>query len=110
MMRDSAKIALVTEMAVQSDPPTQGKVMYELFSSDLRFVLGNIKSRILVLGDWIAYKQYGATHESVYDNFKEQFKLAYQVTITISDEAKHFIMFDDPKWFYKQTESFLRHK
>ena len=107
MITDSAKIAEVTEMTVKSDQPTQGEVMYELFSNDLRPLMGNIKSRILVLNDWIAYKQYGATHESVYNNLKQQYQLANNVTIRINDHSKHFIMYDDPEWFYKQIDTFL---
>ena len=108
MITDSAKIAEVTEMAVKSDQPTQGEVMYELFSNDLRPSMGNIKSRILVLNDWIAYKQYGATHESVYNALKQQYQLAHNVTIKINDDSKHFIMYDDPQWLYKQLDIFLR--
>lgn len=108
MMRDSARITQVLAMAEQSDAATQGEVMYELFSADLRPYLQNIHSRILVLGDWIAYKQYGATHDNVYANFQTQFKKASRVTIAMSDTARHFIMFDDPKWFYSTTDRFLQ--
>lgn len=107
MITDSAKIAEVAEMAVKSDQPTQGEVMYELFSNDLRPLMGNIKSRILVLNDWISYKQYGVTHESVYNALKQQYRLAHNVTIKINDHSKHFIMYDDPQWFYKQLDTFL---
>jgi N-formylmaleamate deformylase len=110
MIRDTAKIALVAEMAIRSDPKTQGEVMYELFSSDIRSLMGNIKSRILVLGDWSAYKEYGATRESVHESYKEQFKLARQVTIAMNDDSRHFIMFDEPEWFYSKADDFLLHK
>ncbi len=83
MMRDSSKIAWVTEMTIASDQPTQAQVMYELFSTDLRDQLGKIKSGILALGDWAAYKAYGTTRENVLENYTAQFKLAKQVTIWI---------------------------
>jgi len=107
MMRDSAKIALVTGMAVQSDPATQGEVMYELFSSDLRPQMGAVVSRVLAVADWSSYKQYGATRESVYANLKEQFSGASQVSIVINDDSKHFIMFDEPVWLWGQMDAFL---
>ncbi len=107
MITDSEKIAEVAGMTEESDQATQGEVMYELFSDDLRPLIGNIKSRILVLNDWITYKQYGVTHESVYDALKQQYRLAHDVTIKINDHSKHFIMYDDPKWFYKQLDNFL---
>lgn len=107
MMRDSARITQVSVMEVNSDPATQGEVMYELFSSDLRPMLGAVRSRILVAADWSAYKQYGTTHESVYANLKEQFSKAPKVTIVINDDSKHFIMFDEPAWLWGQMDAFL---
>jgi len=108
MIRDSAKIAMVTEMAVRSDPATQGEVMYELFSTDLRPALAAVQSRILVTADWSAYKQYGATHESVYTNLKAQYSNAGRVTIVVNDASKHFIMFDEPAWLWREMEAFLK--
>ncbi len=107
LIRDSVKIAEVMEMAVRSDAATQAQVMYELFSTDLRPSLSNIRSRILVVGDWVAYRQYGATHDNTLAGFQQQFKLAPKVTIALSDSARHFIMFDEPQWFYKEVAQFL---
>jgi N-formylmaleamate deformylase len=107
MMRDSSRIAEVTEMEVKSDQPTQGEVMYELFSQDLRPMVGGIKTRVLALADWSAYKQYGATRENVYSNLRNQYKNVQHLTIAINDSSRHFIMFDEPDWFYGQVDNFV---
>jgi N-formylmaleamate deformylase len=108
MMRDSVRIAEVSEMAALSDQPTQGEVMYELFSQDLRPMMGRVRSRILALADWSSYKAYGATREGVQASLQGQYKKAGHVTISMNDESKHFIMFDEPQWFYGQVDQFLR--
>jgi N-formylmaleamate deformylase len=108
MIRDSAKIALVTAMAVKSDAYTQGEVMYELFSTDLRTEMRNITCPILVLGDWVSYKKYGATRENVLKNYTDQFRLAKSTKIALNDNSYHFIMYDEPEWFYIQMDEFLR--
>jgi pimeloyl-ACP methyl ester carboxylesterase len=110
MISDSTKIPAVIDMAVKSDQPTQGEVMYELFSEDLRPLMGRVHSRILVLADWSAYKGYGATRESVQENLQGQYKLAGPglVTIAINDVTKHFIMYDQPEWMYGQMDTFLK--
>jgi N-formylmaleamate deformylase len=107
MIHDSAKIALVKEMAIKSDSYTQGEVMYELFSMDLRPVMKNISCPILVLGDWISYKKYGASRENVMKNYTAQFSLAPKTTIALNDSSYHFIMYDEPDWFYHQMDGFL---
>ncbi|HXO76018.1 MAG TPA: alpha/beta hydrolase, partial [Puia sp.] len=85
MIRDSAHIREVTEMAMRSDPATQGEVMYELFSMDLRPEMHKLRCPVLVLGDWIAYKTYGATRENVMEKYQQQFAAAGKVSIAISD-------------------------
>ncbi len=107
MMRDSSRIAEVTEMEVKSDQPTQGEVMYELFSQDLRPMVGRIKTRVLALADWSAYKQYGATRENVNANLQNQYKNVQHLTIAMNDSSRHFIMFDEPDWFYGQVDNFV---
>jgi pimeloyl-ACP methyl ester carboxylesterase len=108
MMRDTAKISWVRNMVVSSDAATQGEVMYELFSKDLRADMDKIPQRVLVLGDWIAYKNYGTNHASITATYEQQFAKAKRVTVAINDTAKHFIMFDEPAWFYSQVEGFLQ--
>ncbi|HMH21984.1 MAG TPA: alpha/beta hydrolase [Puia sp.] len=110
MIRDTARMAPVIEMAVRSDPATQGEIMYELFSQDLRPMVGKIHSRVLALADWSAYKQYGASAESVKTNLQGQYKLLGPglLTIDINDLSKHFIMFDEPDWMYSQMDNFLK--
>jgi N-formylmaleamate deformylase len=110
MMRDTAKISLVSEMAVHSDPATQGEMMYELFSIDLRPDMKKIICPVLLLGDWSSYIKYGATRESTYNRYADQFSLAKNVTIKLNDSSRHFIMYDEPAWFYQQLDIFLQTK
>ena len=107
MIRDSARIREVTKMAMRSDPATQGEVMYELFSTDLRPEMPGLRCPVLVLGDYIGYKSYGATRENVLEKYQQQFAGAAHVTIAISDSSRHFIMYDEPAWFFGQMDKFL---
>jgi N-formylmaleamate deformylase len=110
MIRDTAKISLVSEMAVRSDPATQGEMMYELFSMDLRADMKKINCPILLLGDWSSYRKYGATRQSTYQRYADQFSLAKNVTIQLNDSSRHFIMYDEPAWFYQELDVFLQTK
>jgi N-formylmaleamate deformylase len=107
MISDTSKVATVLEQAVKSDAATQGQVMYELFTSDLRPAIGIIPTRILVMGDWAGYKAYGATRASVTKAFADQFSLAPRTSIVINDKALHFIMLDQPEWFHSELQKFL---
>jgi len=107
MISDSNKIKTVLAWAVASNQPTMGEVMYEMYSIDLRKEIKNIKTPVLELGTWIAYKDYGATHESVMALLKSQFKELPSAKILVSDTSRHFIMYDDPQWLYQQMDDFL---
>ncbi len=115
MIRDSARINEVAAMAARSDQPTQGEVMAELFSEDLRPLMGQIRCPVLALADWSAYKAYGATAQSVRTNLEDQYKKLSianraSLTIAINDSSKHFIMYDEPQWFYEQVDHWLAGK
>ena len=56
----------------KSDHVAMGNAMYEMMTTDLRPDLGKIKSPTLVIGTWIAYKQY-ATRDEVEHNFRTQY-------------------------------------
>jgi pimeloyl-ACP methyl ester carboxylesterase len=107
MMRDSQRISEVTEMAVRCDAATQGECMYELFSIDLRPEMNKIQCPVLALGDWASYKSYGATRENTMEKYQHQFAKAPHVSIALSDTSKHFIMFDEPAWFFGEMDKFL---
>ena len=107
MIRDTARINEVMKMAVRCDPATQGEVMYELFSVDLRPEMYKVQCPVLVLGDWVSYKSYGATRENVMEKYQQQFGKAAHVSIEINDSSKHFIMYDEPAWFFGTVDKFL---
>jgi pimeloyl-ACP methyl ester carboxylesterase len=74
-----------------------------LSTTDLRPELPKIKREILVIASIFITKE---NSEKVYG---EQYKLLKNKTIVVAD-SKHFIMYDQPEWFYAQIDAFLRLK
>ena len=108
MISRPERIDQVFNMALKADFPTQGEVMYEMFTIDLRKKIAAIDCPVLLLGSWIAGKEYGATHESVLRLYQNQVEAIKNCEIEISDTAKHFIFYDDPQWFYEKLNRFLK--
>lgn len=107
MITDTANQAIAYEWGMQSDGATAGQAMYELYTTDLRDELKEIKVPTLVLGAWIAYKNFGATRESTLANYQMQYQNLEGVQIKMTDIGRHFIMWDDPTFFFKEVEKFL---
>ncbi|NHQ90862.1 alpha/beta fold hydrolase [Janthinobacterium lividum] len=90
----------------RSDPETVIKTMGTLIASDLRQDVAKIKSPTLVLGTWIAYKDY-APRAAIEATFQQQYAQLPGVQIALADTARHFIMYDQPDWMVARIEQFL---
>lgn len=107
LILDQEKIDIAAEWGIDSDAETVGQAMYELYTTDIRDELGQIKVPTLVLGAWIAYKNYGITREATLGNFQAQYAALKNVTIELTDKGQHFIMWDDPEFFYNWLTKFM---
>jgi pimeloyl-ACP methyl ester carboxylesterase len=105
MVTKPADFDRVMSWVKTTDPQAAGDAMFDLFSHDLRNDVARVKSPGLVLGTWIAYKDY-ATREEVEDRFRKQYTQLKNCKIIMAD-TRHFIMLDDPNWFYQQIDVFL---
>ncbi len=108
MIRNPEKVELVAQMAKRSDAKTIGQVLYEMYTTDLRETISEIKAPVLVLGAWVGYKDYGATREATLALYEQQYKNVKNCKIIMSDTARHFIFFDEPEWFLSQTGAFFK--
>jgi len=98
MVKDSTKIDMIAQWAVNSDRTTLGEIFCQFRNIDMRTKISQIICPTLVLlepsfkGEAAVVKQYG--------NLKTA-KLEY------ANEGLHFIMYDDTNWYLKEINSFL---
>jgi pimeloyl-ACP methyl ester carboxylesterase len=96
----------ITAWGLASDRTAVTDAMCEMFGADLREDLAAIKAPTLVLGSWIAYKQY-TDRQQVEANLRAQYAKLAGVRIDLTDTARHFIMWDDPAWMFARVDGFL---
>lgn len=101
MTFDQSKIELLSEWSIKADRKTYVYGYTDLLKLDLRNKLSGITSKTLILGASFPDKNV------VLANYEKQYANLAAKEILISDQSKHFIMFDDPKWFYENVNSFL---
>ncbi|OEK06426.1 alpha/beta fold hydrolase [Roseivirga misakiensis] len=107
MILDAKKIDIAAGWGADSDSPTVAQSMYEMYTTDIREDLAKIKVPTLVLGAWVAYQPYGNTRESTLALYKGQYEKHPNVTVDMTDIGNHFIMWDDPEFFYGWLKKFL---
>jgi N-formylmaleamate deformylase len=108
MITDTARITQAARWGQASDRPTVGQVLYEMYTTDLRPEAGRIQQPALVLGAWATYAPVGQTKAQVQQTFDEQYKLLKGYRLALSESGKHFLMWDDPQWFFAQVDAFLQ--
>ena len=107
MVTSPADFEMIMGWSRKSDRIAMGDAIYEMMTTDLRPDLDKIKSPVLVIGTWIAYKQY-ATREQVEKNFRAQYTGLKKYDFVLEDKARHFVMLDDPEGFYQAVDKFLK--
>ena len=73
----------------------------DLLKLDLRSILNSVKCETLILGASFPDVK---TAKEIYEN---QYSNLLNKTIIMATNSKHFIMFDQPEWFYKTINDFL---
>ncbi|GAA5030355.1 alpha/beta hydrolase [Marivirga lumbricoides] len=101
MTLNSEKVPLLTKWSIEADRNTFVYGYTDLLKVDLRPALSKFKAETLILGATFPDK------ELVMKNYETQFENLKQKSIVLAPESKHFIMFDQPEWFYKQLNAFL---
>lgn len=108
MITSPANIDRELKVTMTSDRATMAEAMAEMMSSDIRPEMAKIKVPLLVLATWVAYKDYGVTHDSALAADEKEFAAATGTKIVENDTSRHFIQFDAPDWFYSQLDTFLK--
>lgn len=73
----------------------------DLLKLDLRNILGKVRCETLILGASFP----DATMAK--GNFEKQYANLSHKTIVMASNSKHFLMFDQPGWFYETVKRFL---
>ncbi len=100
-VNDTARAREIATWQYRSNRRTLGLSIVELATTDLRTDIAKITSPVLVLGS-IYF-----TKEKSFELIGQQFTALPTATIHVAD-SKHFIMYDQPQWFYNEIDTFLQ--
>ena len=101
LVTDSIRAKLIAGWQIHSDRFTLASVFYEMMTTDIRQDLTKITIPVLVLGS--KYE----TLEKSKQILSEQYKYVKNLTLHNAD-SKHFIMYDQPTWFFNELDTFLK--
>lgn len=104
MTLNTNKKDLITNWILEADRETWIYGYTDLLKLDLRNILSKVKCKTLILG---ASFPDGKLAKEIYE---KQYSELADKTIKMASNSKHFIMFDQPQWFYETLNYFLTHE
>jgi pimeloyl-ACP methyl ester carboxylesterase len=97
-------LELVMAKGGKSDPATVGTAMYEMFTTDLRPELGKIAVPVLLVAAGAGSQGNRGELEA---GWHGQIDAIRNKRLVIVDDAKHFVMLDQPAKFFGLLDEFL---
>jgi N-formylmaleamate deformylase len=114
MVSAAADREVLKRWSAASDKRAVIDAMADLYAMDLRDDAARITSATLVLGTWaglheqLKQRNVDVPRTAFVQTFSDQFSKLPHMHFAMADAARHFIMFDDPSWFFEQLDAFLR--
>ncbi len=108
MVSDPARIEQALKWNLASDRATMVRAAYEMMQHDLRNEISKITAPTLVLGSYYLKDQPQQTEQPGLSTFKQQYAKLNKSKILVNNNARHFLMYDDPTWFFNQIDLFLK--
>jgi pimeloyl-ACP methyl ester carboxylesterase len=109
MVTGDADFERIMTWSRSSDYSAVVDAMVELYGSDLREDIAAIQSPTLVMVTWIAFKDY-TDRKTLEANARREYAKLKGADLRITDTSRHFIMYDEPQWFFTQIDGFLAAK
>lgn len=105
---DSIRWEEIATWGAQSDRKTMAYTFTEMMSDDIQDKIALISIPVLVLAAFKESPQYiGFTRAYVSETFQKQYAKCKTCIIQVSNDARHFIMFDEPLWMLNQMDNFI---
>jgi pimeloyl-ACP methyl ester carboxylesterase len=110
MISAEEKREKVVAMGLASNQQMTGQAFKEMYITDLREKVAEIRVPVLVLSSWYGYRNYGVTKGMTQKGVEAQVANITNARVEVADKALHFIFYDEPEWFFTQVDGFLQEK
>ncbi|WP_074410094.1 MULTISPECIES: alpha/beta fold hydrolase [Aquimarina] len=101
MTNNKDKVDTLINWIMEADRETYVYGYTDLLKLDLRKILNKVTAKTLILGASFP------SVEVAKSNYEKQYATLANKSIKMASNSKHFIMFDQPQWFYTTVNAFL---
>jgi pimeloyl-ACP methyl ester carboxylesterase len=107
MVTDPARQELARQWSVTSARKATGDAMYAVMTTDLRNDVERITVPTTVLASWTSRKTMPGTREETQRTFEQQYARLRGVRVLTTEDALHFVMWDDPQLTDRELSQLL---
>ena len=109
LCNDSTYWNQIATWGMRSDKKTVAYSIMEMMGNDLRQSISSIQVPVLVLAAYNISPQFPAyTREFALKTYISQYEECGKCSIDMAEGGtKHFIMYDNPEWMYKELDGFI---
>lgn len=110
MIDSEEHIEKVVKWSMESDLKTEAWSVMEMMGIDLRDEVSSIEAPVLVLAAFGGENPAmpSMTRDSVRELYTNQYQKLPNLTLKVAQNAKHFIMYDDPMWVKSEIMAFIK--
>ena len=101
MTFNAEKADIIANWIIEADRKTWVYGYTDLLKLDLRSILGDVKCETLIIGASFPDVEIAKA------NYEKQYAGLSNKTVIMASDSKHFLMFDQPDWFYETVNAFL---
>jgi N-formylmaleamate deformylase len=114
MVTAPSDLATLIKWSASSDRRSVTEALADVYGLDLREDIARITTPVLALSTWRgihdqvqASAKIDISREAFMQVFSAQFAKLPRLHFALAATSRHFIMFDDPAWFFSELDSFL---
>jgi len=106
-LTDPANVEKVNALSKLSDQASVGRAVEEMMKLDLRDQVEKVESPLLLIGagQWATTEEQKTGAEAAYS---AQISKIKNGKLVMSWKSRHFVMLDDPEFFFKNVDAFLK--
>jgi pimeloyl-ACP methyl ester carboxylesterase len=107
MVTDPAKLELISGWAAKCDIPSVAEAMGDMVSTDLRQKISAIQTPVLLIGA-AGFATAPEALSGARAAYEAQVAKIPNHKVVMAEHAKHFVMYDDPKFLFQAMDEFLK--
>ncbi len=107
MIKDPADVERIARTSSESDPTAVAQAVFEIMTTDLRDDVASITKSVLLIAAGESART-DAARDALKKRYQAQVAQISKHRLVVAEQARHYVMIDEPDLFYATVDAFLK--